>query len=446
MKRYNAIILGTMLLLSSCAGKLDLLPQQEVDSETVLNSDTNIKRALAGAYDAISDAFVLGGDMALFSELLASNSEIAWEGTYNQPRDVYRKSILVNNSFVRDIWLESYKTINIANNVLSAIDRVNEADQDRVKGEALLLRAITYFELVQLYALPYSAGNTGSNPGLPLVLEPTIAAEPGKIVTRASVEATYAQIIQDAVEAESLLPETNGIYLNQIAANAYLSRIYLQKADYAKALAAANKGISLATSNGMALTTTYAAAFNNAANSVEDIFAIQVSDQDGDNDMQLFWSIPQYGGRDGDVSVQTKHLNLYEAADARLKLFYEGSGAVRSGKWMLQFKNIPAFRLAELYLTRAESNQRLSSQLGATPAADLNLIRRRVGLTAITAPTLDIILKERKLELAHEGQGIHDLKRLKQNSDNLAYDANSLVLPIPQREVDASGIVQNKGY
>jgi len=446
MKRYNAIILGAMFLISSCDSKLDLLPQQDIDSEVALNSDTNIKRVLGGAYDALSDAYVLGGDMALFSELLASNSEIAWEGTYNQPRDIYTKKILVNNSFVRDIWLKSYETINIANNILGAIDKVNEDDQDRVKGEALLLRAITYFELVQLFSLPYSAGNAGTNPGLPLILTPTITAEPGALVTRSTVQETYAQIIEDASEAETLLPETNGVFLSQIAANAYLSRIYLQTGDYAKALAAANKGITLATDNDLNLTSTYAAAFNNAANSSEDIFAIQVSDQDGDNDMQLFWSIPEYGGRDGDVSIQAKHLRLYEANDARLKLFYEGAGATRSGKWMLQFKNIPVFRLAELYLTRAECNQRLASQTGATVATDLNLIRRRAGLAAVTAPTLDIILKERKLELAHEGQGIHDLKRLKGTSDDLPFDSNSLVLPIPQREVDASGIKQNSGY
>ncbi len=46
--------------------------------------------------------------------------------------------------------------------------------------------------------------------------------------------------------------------------------------------------------------------------------------QDGANDMQLFWSIILYGGRDGDVDVLQKHINLYEAGDARKALFYLG--------------------------------------------------------------------------------------------------------------------------
>lgn len=435
-----------MLLASACDSKLDLLPQQDIAAEVALNSDTNIKRVLGGAYNELSSSYVLGGDIALFSELLASNGEIAWEGTYNQPREIYTKKILVTNSYVRDIWLNSFETINVANNILQVTDKVNEEDRDRVKGEALMLRAITYFELVQLFCLPYSAGAAATNPGLPLVLTPTVSITADSKVTRSSLEATYAQIIADATEAEALLPETNDIFLSQIAADAYLSRIYLQMGDYAKALAASNKAIDIATANGLSLTPTYAAAFNNSTNSSEDIFAIQVSDQDGDNDMQLFWSIPAYGGRDGDVSIQDKHLALYEPTDARLKLFYDGAGSIRSGKWMLQYKNIPVVRLAELYLTRAESNFRLGSTTGATPAADLNLIRKRVGLAAIATPTLAAILKERKLELAHEGQGIQDLKRLKGTTDGLEYNSNSLVLPIPQREVDASGIAQNSGY
>lgn len=446
MKKYNAIVLSGLLFLSSCSGKLDLLPQQEIDGSIALDSDTNIKRVLGGAYDKLSSEYVLGGIQPLFAELLAANGEIMWEGTYTQPREVYTKKMLTTNSYITNMWLDSYAAINISNNILTAINKVNEDDRDRVKGEALLIRAISYFEMTKLFSQPYSAGNLASNPGLPLILTPTETISVGAKVTRSSVEATYTQILKDAIEAEGLLPATNGIYLTKIAANGYLARIYLQMGDYSKALAAADKAITLAAANNLTLTSTYAAAFNNSTNSSEDIFAIQVSEQDGSNDMQLFWSIPDFGGRDGDVSIQDKHLKLYEANDARFKMFYEGAGSIRSGKWKLQYKNLPLLRLAEMYLTRAECNQRLSSQIGATPLADINLIRKRVGLTNLTAITLDGILKERKLELAHEGQAIHDVKRLKSASDGFQYNANELVFPIPSREVNASDIPQNAGY
>ena len=53
--------------------------------------------------------------------------------------------------------------------------------------------------------------------------------------------------------------------------------------------------------------------------------------------------------------------------------------------------------------------------------------------------TLDEILFERHLELAHEGQRINDIKRLKQSIEGFDYDANELVLPIPLREINAVG-------
>jgi hypothetical protein len=245
-----------------------------------------------------------------------------------------------------------------------------------------------------------------------------------------------------------LLPNTNGSYATKPAASAVLSRVYLQMERFTDARDAADRAISVATANGKSMTSTYAAAFNNSTNATEYLFAMQVSAQDGANAMHEFWSIPEYGGRDGDVSIQAKHLALYSPTDARRALFYTGAGATRSGKWQQQFKVLPLIRLAELYLTRAEANFRAGTVIGATPVADVNRIRARVGLLPLVTVTLNDILNERKLELAHEGHAVADLKRLRRSADGFAYNANKMVFPIPQREIDASnGVVkQNDGY
>jgi len=62
--------------------------------------------------------------------------------------------------------------------------------------------------------------------------------------------------------------------------------------------------------------------------------------------------------------------------------------------------------------------------------------------------TLDDILLERKRELEEEGQDIQDRKRLKETVESYPYDANELIFPIPQREIDASNgsLQQNEGY
>jgi hypothetical protein len=92
----------------------------------------------------------------------------------------------------------------------------------------------------------------------------------------------------------------------------------------------------------------------------------------------------------------------------------------------------------------------LTTTVGATPLSDISTIRSRVGLgTTALYITLPNILLERKLELAHEGQAIHDIKRIQAKVGALFFDDNSLVLPIPIREINAvgSGILQqNTGY
>ena len=107
------------------------------------------------------------------------------------------------------------------------------------------------------------------------------------------------------------------------------------------------------------------------------------------------------------------------------------------------------FRLSEMFLIRAECNQRLSTAIGDTPLNDYNAIHERAGLAAKASVTLDDILYERRLELAHEGFKLHDMKRLKQNVGNLPYNDPKLVYPIPAREIAANPALadqQNPGY
>jgi hypothetical protein len=68
-------------------------------------------------------------------------------------------------------------------------------------------------------------------------------------------------------------------------------------------------------------------------------------------------------------------------------------------------------------------------------------------LLPLAALTLDAIIFERKLELAHEGQAIHDVKRLMKTVDGLAYNSPRLVLPIPVADINANpNLEQNAGY
>jgi len=212
--------------------------------------------------------------------------------------------------------------------------------------------------------------------------------------------------------------------------------------DYAEAATHASIVIE---ESGYSLEASYADAFNKTSPelSSEDILSIQVTDQDGVNDMNTFFASSDFGGR-GDIYIEPNHFALYEPGDERLDLFYDDE---RCGKWKNLFGNVTIIRLAEMYLTRAEANFREGTSVGDSPVNDINVIRNRVGLTDLGAVTLDDILNERHLELAFEGHRMHDIKRTQSSVGGLNYDDPSLVFPIPQRERNINpDLAQNPGY
>jgi hypothetical protein len=378
---------------------------------------------------------------------MGGNGEIKWVGTYIDPRQLFNKTILSSNSEVEVQWNDSYKVINITNNILTALDVVNAADKGKVEGEALFLRSLMYFDLVRFFADQYNFGAANTQLGVPLILTPTGVIGEINMVTRNTVDEVYAKVIADLTLAASELPDDNGVYASSGAANALLARVYLQKGDYANARAAAHTVIS---SDMYILKTTYAAVFNNDNNSSEDIFATQITPQDRFSSMTEFFSVPAYGGRDGDIEILDAHLNLYQVGDKRFDLFFNGNGSIECGKWNNQYGVINLIRLAEMYLIRAECNSRLGlPYVGPAPLVDYNIIHTRAGLDAAASVTLDDILMERRLELAFEGFKIHDLRRLHQNVGAMLYNDQKLLFPIPARELEANPNLktqQNPGY
>lgn len=449
MKHINKLLfLSLCLVIASCADNLEVAPVDTVNEKDALKTSADVEALVVGAYDAIGDGDLLGGNMLRDAELLADDGDLFWDGTFVAPGEIWTKDMQITNDQAENTWLDGYRTINTCNLVLANLNLVVDAKKQTVEGDAKFVRGLMYFELVRLYAKTWTDGNPASNPGLPLILAPTTVAglEDSKKVTRASVQAVYQQIISDLTDAEGLLPEDNGFFANTYVVSAILSRVYLMQNNYADAAAAADRVIQ---SGSFALLSDYADNFNKTSagagstTSSEDVFSIQVTDQDGVNNMNTFFASSDFSGR-GDIYIEPAHFNRYESGDARLDVFYDDE---RTGKWNNQFGNVNIVRLSEMYLTRAEANFREGTSIGDTPLNDINTIRNRVGLADLGVLTIDDILNERLLELAFEGHLLHDLKRTQRSVGALSFDADELVFPIPQRErIINPGLTQNPGY
>jgi hypothetical protein len=118
-------------------------------------------------------------------------------------------------------------------------------------------------------------------------------------------------------------------------------------------------------------------------------------------------------------------------------------------------------RWAEVILNRAEAYAKLG--MDAEALADVNVIRKRAGLTGDELfslsnmhgyqNVLDVVLDERRMELAFEGQRAFDVFRNKlslnreypgvQPWEIINYNDNKIQYLIPQDEITVSGIQQN---
>jgi starch-binding outer membrane protein, SusD/RagB family len=487
---------GMMSLFTACEKNLDLNPELSIDYDLVYVDEDGVKLALDGAWSLVGSENLYAGTSIFHSDLLAGSSAyVVWQGTFIGYRQMFNKALNKNEATIANKWITAYRAINIVNNVLANLDKV-ETDPDRVEGEAKFIRGILYFELVRFYAQPwgFEAGNT--HLGVPIVLTPVQTYEDVTFPARATVGAVYTQILNDLGDAKDLLAPgkagANRGLATSTNASALLARVYLSQKDWPNAAAEATVVIN-EFGGANALNSTPKSCFNNPGYTSEDVFMIRQNlyshaGQSNDGIGTFFASLAGFGR--GDVRATRTHLRLFEEPngdtilikepgmsvydtlyikDLRAKyevnsnakvinefntMYYYGIGSrggwTRTSKWGRYETNIPVIRLAEMYLTRAEANFMNSSSIGNTPISDLNIVRARANADLIAAPgdvNLDLIKLDRYKELCFEGHSLHDLKRWQGNVGAIAWDSYRLVLPIPQREIDVNpNLVQHSYY
>ncbi len=460
MKYFKYLLVTAFVVaIFSCNKKLDVLPQNNV---TAIETGDDVTALLFGGYSLMQNASAFGEEYIFASDLLASDNQLDFIGTFTDYKDLSNKQQTQTNVIPTNMWENSYLLIENMNIVLDKISLVDTSEQKEIAAEAKFIRGVAYYELINYFAQPYSAGNTSANAGVPLILQPTYNYDSTKNKpARATIADVYKQVISDLTDAAGNLPETaDNARATTYAAQAFLARVYMNMGDYANAATAANTVI---TSGIFTLTSTFNQAFNNPSNSTEDIFGIQQTPQSNagteDNGIVTFYRYAydadgnNKGGR-GDAQVDPNYLTYFDANDFRGSFTLDGSSIAGNAgtytqKWLTFYRVVPVVRLAEMYLTRGEANFRKGGSPvgGVTPLQDINKVRERAGATGITDLSAGDFVDERFRELGFEGDRLWTLKRLKLNVGDFPYNDPKLVLPIPQREIDVnSNLTQNPGY
>lgn len=309
------------------------------------------------------------------------------------------------------------------------------AEKDQLIGEAYALRALTYFDLINIFAKPYNAATAATDKGVPLALK--IDLEQAYVPQ--SIAVIYDQILSDNEEAKKLLnldTQTAGINYRFSKASLYAmeSRIFLYRKEWAKAIAAADKAM-IYKSALINLNTT--PALPNLYNGPESILALE------DPFINLL---------KGTSYAAPTLTGVYDKTnDLRFALYYQASGSRYRFRKGGDIAQKCTFRTSELYLTKAEASVQLSD-LPTARTTVLAFIKNRYNATAFNALStsiaamtqtqlLDFIAQERQREFAVEGHRWFDLRRTTQkqiihtfNGENYTLIENDprYTLPFPQ--------------
>lgn len=489
-KTFIYIVLGSLMLLGCSKDFLDKQPLDTINTENYPKTAEELVTVVNGAYQPLQWPKLY--NLRMWSTDIMAGNSIVGAGGGTDGIETQNMSNFVtqpDNAGVLDLWRGPWPGILMTNIVLETAPTldIDQAIRDRSMGEAYFLRAHYYFILARFFG------------DVPLITTP-VHAEDDLLPARTAVAQVYAQIESDLLQATELLPAKSSYAEQDLgraskgAAYGLLAKVYLTLGAYQEAVDAATMVEGL----GYALNADYQANFSVATeNSQESIFEVQYASNGGydfwSNENQASWSSPFMGPRGSNFvggsfgwnQPTQEFINQYETGDVRkeVTVLYEGGPQFDGNDYEASYSytgynvrkflvplsvipsydnsplNFPILRYADVLLIKAEA----LNELGQTTQAYgyVNMIRNRAGLAGLStglsqAAFREAVLKERRLELAFEGQRWFDLIRVNNGQYGLDFlhsigKSNAaekhLLFPIPQIEIDRNpNLTQNPGY
>jgi starch-binding outer membrane protein, SusD/RagB family len=454
MKRFSKYTLCLVLGFSFFSCKRDLLdpvPQTSVTDATAFDTPDRILNQVRSMYGALKNGNFYGGRYVAYGDMRADDF-LNETSNLVTGFDVWGLNATgTSQNSIKNLWSQAYYTINLANLFIDGMAAkgnavVGAATGSNYVAEAKLIRALSYYSLLQYYARPYADGN-GNKPGLPLRLA-GIKGSGSSDLARSSVAEVYTQILADLDFAEANLPtdyaasgSTNQATMRVTRAHkntaiALKTRVYLSMGNYASVISEANKIVSTtapfqaATGVPHALQSSIATVFTTYT-TTESILSMPMSSTSGDNpgtQNQLGYYFYQNGSTPGSAEYRLNPTGIFAstnwtAADSRRTALTFTNGAkvfVAKYKTPSPYTDyVPVIRYSEVMLNLAEALARNSATVDARAVALVNAVRKRSDAAVTIAPAtkqelIDAILLERRIEFLGEGLRNNDIMRLLQ--------------------------------
>ena len=310
---YLTVVLAMMLGFASC--KMDYYPSDEQSSDVIIKESSST--IMDGCYSLLKDEIEYLGwpsgntycrHYFQMAEFPADNICLSGKSTdplFQAQATTYTMTDNLQN--VGTLRMVGYKIISMTNTLIEGMDE-SKAENKQILGEAYFMRALIHFNMVTLFAKPYSFGR--DKIGVPLRTSNKDAN-----VKRNTVGEVYDQIVEDLNKAAELMGKSRGNagYASREAALGLLSRVYLYMEDYDNCIKTVDNMFKEA---GVApadkLEPNIGDYFKNAKNSKETLFCIAHEATEDRAQSAIGSMYNGEGGGWGEIYPSFSLLNLYE--------------------------------------------------------------------------------------------------------------------------------------
>ena len=452
---YKYLLLLITVFFISCEDFVEIdPPRNEITFDLAFSDDATATSTISGLYsNMVSSSNYSSGDLSKFASLCSDELNA---GNIQSDFDFQNNDLTSINGLVSSrFWGPAYNHLLQVNSILEELresSSLTDSVENQLSGEAFFMRAFLHFNLANLF------GN------IPIVTSTDF--EQNNKLSRSTPSEVYSQIIQDLQTARALMFNdftfTDGERVRPIgpSADALLARVHLYQENWSEAEQSATAVINSS-----------------------DLFSIEADPKNVflANSVETIWSLKPVGPafvapetfrfRITLTTFTAEFMNSFEANDLRASNWIDSLASPQGETFAVPSKYkeeiIPlqeysvVFRLAEMYLIRAEARAQQGNTTGAI--ADLDVLRERAGLPLISAtnPSIsqaDLLTaaeQERKVELFTEwGHRWFDLRRTNRANEVLSgfgekdWQETDVLWPIPQGELDINPnfLPQNPGY
>ena len=448
--KQTIFLFAGLTLWTGCGeDTLDLAPVSAIGENGFYTNSDEVEGGVLAIYDGLQN--LPSREFAL-TEMRSDNTETkSSEGDWAEFESF---NVLPTNQAIGNYWVDAYNVIFRANRVLENLEVVTDDGlKGQFEGEAKFSRALGHFKLVRGY------GN------VPMI-DKVISQDDTDYFDNDTPETVYTAIEADLRDAANLLPASMPFgRATKGAAQGMLAKVLLTRGDYAGAKSLLDEVIA---SGNYALQDEYRDVFFNEGNN-EILFAIPFLDDDLNESQDFSFEMTIGGVRSGLNFVTDNLVAAIEPEDVeRTAVIINPLVPGESAKFLTQSSDARLcgndwieLRYADVLLMQAEAILAGNAETtDATAIGAYNAVRERVGLSTIEAGgelTKDMLLQERRIELAIENHRLYDLVRFGRADAVLSafaaiagdtYGPTDILLPIPQAQINVSeGLLkQNPGY